>query len=194
MASREIFRRPQLSGTEAHHAHARPAHRVRERALPQHGRMLGASHRHLHDPRQYLHARVRLLRRAERQAARSAGRRRARARRRSRRAHGLALRRGHFRESRRSARRRRRNFRAHDLPDSRARSRMQSGSPHPRFSRRLVRAGNSNGSASRRAESQHGNRAAPLPPRPQRRSLRALARAAAPRRRNGARPRRQKPE
>src|SRR5580700_5854283 len=52
----------------------------------------------------------------------------------------------------------------------------------------MVRAGNGDGGAPRRAESQYGNRAAPLPPRPQRRRLRALARIAAPRRRNGARP------
>ncbi len=62
--------------------------------------------------------------------------------------------------------------------NSRTRSRLQSGSPHPRFSWRMVRTRRSNGSASRRAESQYGNRPAPLPPRSQRRRLRALARAA----------------
>ena len=37
---------------------------MRERALPQHGRVLGTSHGDVHDPGQHLHARVRILRRA----------------------------------------------------------------------------------------------------------------------------------
>src|ERR1700747_345941 len=52
----------------------------------------------------------------------------------------------------------------------------------------MVRTRNSNGSAPRRDESQQGHRPAPLPPRPQRRGLRAFARASTPSRRNGSRP------
>ncbi len=78
--------------------------------------------------------------------------------------------------------------RASIYADSRTRSRMQSRSADPGFSRRLVRTRNGDGGASRRAESQYGNRAAPLPPCAQRRGVRALARTAAPRERNGARP------
>src|SRR6266850_305024 len=73
LAAREVFRRRALSGPEAHHAHAGSAHRVRERALPEHGRVLGAWHGHLHDPRGYLHARLRFLRGAVGQAGWPAG-------------------------------------------------------------------------------------------------------------------------
>ena len=57
-----FFGGTKLPGTEAHHALAGSAHGVRKRALPEPGRMLGTSHRDVHDPRQHLHARVRLLR------------------------------------------------------------------------------------------------------------------------------------
>lgn len=71
----EIFRRAELPGTEAHHEDAGIAHRLRKRALPEHGGMLGAPDGNVHDPRKHLHARVRILRRAKRQTAGSAGRR-----------------------------------------------------------------------------------------------------------------------
>src|SRR6202795_1503107 len=186
VAARAIFRRAELSRAEEHHAHARPAYGLRERALPEHGRMLGASHRDVHDPRQHLHARVRLLRRSERQAAWAAGRRRARTRGGSGRADGPALRRGHLGESRRSTRWRRRDFRAHDFPDSPPRSGMQNRGTDSRFSRRLDGAPKGHGGAPRGPTPQHGNRAAALSPRAQRRGLRAFARIAAARARNGA--------
>ena len=61
-----IFRGTKISGTEAHHAHAGSAYGMRERALPEHGRMLGTRHGHIHDFGRYLHAGVRILRGAER--------------------------------------------------------------------------------------------------------------------------------
>ena len=45
--------------------------------MPEHGRVLGASHRDVHDSRQHLHARVRILRGAERETTRAARGRRA---------------------------------------------------------------------------------------------------------------------
>ena len=54
----------------------------------------------------------------------------------------------------------------------------------PDFRGDLARPRNGNRRSPRRPQSQYGNRAAPLSPRPQRRRLRALARIAAPRPRN----------
>src|SRR5260370_20991982 len=62
LAARQIFWWGAVSGPEAHHAHARPAHGLRERALPQHGRVLGAWHCDVHDSQAYLHARLPVLR------------------------------------------------------------------------------------------------------------------------------------
>jgi len=64
LAASQIFRWRALPGSEAHNAHARFAHGLRKRALPEHGRVLGARHRDLHDSWRYLHARMRVLRRA----------------------------------------------------------------------------------------------------------------------------------
>ena len=74
LAAREVFWRREVSRPETHHAHAGSAHRVRERALPEHGRVLGARHGDVHDPRGYLHARLRILRGAFGQAGWPAGR------------------------------------------------------------------------------------------------------------------------
>ena len=74
MAEGAFLWRRQLPGIEAHHAYAQPAYGLRECALPQSGRMLGPSHRYIHDPWRYLHARVRLLCRAFGAAARTARR------------------------------------------------------------------------------------------------------------------------
>ena len=54
-------------------AHAGPpaAFRLRRGALPEHWRMLGAWHRHLHDPRRRLHPELRLLRDRPRTSARA---------------------------------------------------------------------------------------------------------------------------
>ena len=46
-------------------------------ALPQHGRVLGTRHRHVHDSGRHLHASLRLLRCTLRQTGRSPGRTRA---------------------------------------------------------------------------------------------------------------------
>src|SRR5438034_4585924 len=68
LAARQIFWRGALSGSEAHHAHAGFAHGLRERALPEHGRVLGTWHRDVYDSGRHLHARLRILRRAFGQA------------------------------------------------------------------------------------------------------------------------------
>jgi len=73
LAAGAVFRRAELPGAEAHHAHARTAHGVRERPLPEHGRVLGTSHGDVYDSGEHLHAGVRILRGAEREAAGSAG-------------------------------------------------------------------------------------------------------------------------
>src|SRR6266568_3511075 len=73
LAARQIFWRGALPGPEAHHAHARTPYGLRERALPQHGRVLGAWHGDVHDSRGYLHARLRVLRGAFGQAGWTAG-------------------------------------------------------------------------------------------------------------------------
>ena len=167
---------------------------MRERALPKYGRVLGTSHGYVHDSWQYLHASVRVLRRAEREAARSAGRRRARARGRSGGTDGPALCGGDIGEPRRPAGRRRRNLRAHDYENSRTRARLQSRSADSGFSRRLAGARNRARRAARCAESQYGDGPAPLSPRAQGSGVRAVARTAAAGARIRRRSCRRKPE
>src|SRR5580704_17904946 len=70
VAACEVFRRNELPGSEAHHAHSGPAYGLRKRSLPKHGGMLGTSHRNLHDIGQHLHPCMRILRRAKREALR----------------------------------------------------------------------------------------------------------------------------
>ncbi len=127
-------------GARTDHAHARTAHGVRERAMPEHGRVLGTSHGNVHDSWE-TSARVR----ADSARCRAANRSgppeedEPGARGRGGRADGIALRGGDVGESRRPAGRRRGDFRAHDRRDSPARSRLQSRSADPGFSRRLGR-------------------------------------------------------
>ena len=64
---------------QGHHARPEAQHGLRGRALPQHRRVLAPWHRHLHDPRRRLHARLRLLRGDARQAGDARSRRAARA-------------------------------------------------------------------------------------------------------------------
>ncbi len=80
-----------------------PAHRLPGGRLPERRRVLGAGHRHIHDPRRHVHAPLRLLQRQDRQAhvERSAG---AGPRGALDRAHGPAPRRGHLGRPRRPAR------------------------------------------------------------------------------------------
>src|SRR5579885_2813936 len=54
-------------------ARAWPAYGVRERAVPEHWRVLGASHGHLHDFGRPVHAPLRLLRGTERVASWESG-------------------------------------------------------------------------------------------------------------------------
>ena len=90
-------------------AAAQSAHRLRVGPLPEYPRVLPSRRRDVHDPRQLLHARLRLLLRAQRQSgqARHAPRpRRARQRRAHGRGDALEVRRDHQRQSRRPRRRR----------------------------------------------------------------------------------------
>src|SRR6267143_1890779 len=73
LVARQVSRRRAVPGPEAHHAHARPPYSLRERALPQHGRVLGTWHRDLHDSGGHLHTRLWVLRRAFGQTIRPAG-------------------------------------------------------------------------------------------------------------------------
>ena len=155
----------------------RPAHGLRKRGLPQRRRMLEPSHRHVHDPGQRVYAPLRFLRRAERRAARSRLRRAA-PRGRSRRRHGPALRRDHQREPRRPRRWRRRTVRPHHPRHSRTHPRLRRRSAGARFPGQPRRHGHRDGRRARRAQPQHRNRTAPLPPGAPGRALRALARHA----------------
>ncbi len=56
-----VRHRARVPAPEAHDARPRPRHRVRGGRLPQHLRVLGRRHRHVHDQRRALHAGVRLL-------------------------------------------------------------------------------------------------------------------------------------
>ena len=76
-------------------ARPRPGHRVRGGGLPQHLRVLGRRHRHVHDQRRALHPGLRLLPGRHPPARRAARRRRARAGGRGRGADGPALRGAH---------------------------------------------------------------------------------------------------
>ena len=60
--------RPELPGTQEPHARPHAQHRVRGGALPEHRRVLGAAHRHGHDPGRHLHPGLRLLRGQDRPA------------------------------------------------------------------------------------------------------------------------------
>ena len=52
---------PEYLRAQAHHARPRPGHGVRGGRLPEHLRVLGRRHRHLHDQRRALHPGLRLL-------------------------------------------------------------------------------------------------------------------------------------
>ena len=98
-----------------------PQHRLRGGPLPEPGRVLGARHGHLHDPRQRLHAELRVLRHRHRATAdhrlgRAAARGRGHA------PDGPQARRDHHGRARRPARRRRRNGGGDDPPDPSART------------------------------------------------------------------------
>ena len=96
-------------------------HRVRGGGLPEHLRVLGRRHRHLHDQRRALHPGLRLLPGRHPPPA-AAGARRARAGGRGRRADGAGPRRGHLRGPRRPGRRRGRGHgRRPSRPSGRAR-------------------------------------------------------------------------
>src|SRR5207245_6741815 len=62
LAACQVFWRRALPGSEAPHAYAGSAHGLRERALPQHGRVLGTWHGNVHESRPRLHSGLRILR------------------------------------------------------------------------------------------------------------------------------------
>ena len=175
LASRQILRRRTLPGPQAHHAHARPAHGMRKRSLPEYGRVLGARHRHFHDPRRHLHQGVRLLRGTVGQAGRSPGRGRAAAGSGSGSPNGIALCGGDLGQPRRPERRRRAHLRANHRRNPPSRPRLQGRSIDPGFSRRLGCLKRGLGHQARRSKSQYRDGAAPVPAGAQRRSLRKIA-------------------
>ena len=108
--------RPALPRAARHDRGPGPAHGLPGGRLPEHRRVLGARHRHVHDPRRHLHAPLRLLQRQDGQAhpRRSA---RAAARRAVGQADGPAPRGHHERRPRRPARPRARRLRRRDPLD-----------------------------------------------------------------------------
>ena len=175
MVARTRARRRQLPGVEVPGGAAAPAHGLRERRLPEPGRVLEPAHGHVHDPGRRVHAALRLLRGREGRAA-GGGLRRAAARGGGGRGAGPALRRRHQRQPRRPEGRRRGTVRAHHPRHSRAPARVPRRGAHPRFPG-LAR-GHGRGPRRRpgRAESQHRDGAAAVPPGAPGRALRALAR------------------
>ncbi len=169
-----------LPGDEAAHAGAVAHHGLRGGGLPQHLRVLGRPHRHLHGAGRALHAGLRVLPRRHPPPARARGRRAGPGRRRG--GHARPRARGrHERGPRRPARRRcralRRDHRGHPGP----RAAHHDRSAHPRLQGRRHRARRDPRRASRRAEPQPRDRR-PAPARgASRRGLRALADGAGPR-------------
>ncbi|CAA9353106.1 MAG: Lipoyl synthase, partial [uncultured Gemmatimonadetes bacterium] len=124
--------KPQLPAPQAADARPGPPHRVRRGPLPQHRRVLGERHRHLHDPGRRVHPRLQVLRGRPRPPHR-AGRGRAAPRGRLRGHHGAGARRGHLGEPRRAQERRRRDLRGGHPPDPRAPARVHGGGARPRL-------------------------------------------------------------
>src|SRR5438046_3596180 len=62
LAARQVFWWRAISGPEAHHAHAGSTHRLREREMPEHWRVLGTRDGDVHDSGRPLHAGLRILR------------------------------------------------------------------------------------------------------------------------------------
>ena len=163
-----------------------PAHGLPGGGLPQRRRVLGARHRHVHDPRRHLHAPLRLLQRQDRQAdvERPAG---AAARRPLDREAGPAARGHHERRPRRPARLRRLGLvRRHPLR-AHAGAGLQGRGPHARLPRRGDAARARHRRAPRRLQPQRRGRAAAVPDRPPRRRLGALQARAAQRQGDGRR-------
>ena len=162
-----------------------PPHGLPGGGLPQHRRVLGARHRHVHDPRRHLHAALRLLQREDGQAhpPRSA---RAAAGGAVGEEDGPAPRGHHERRPRRPARPRRLGVRGRDPLDPPARARLQGRGADARLPRRGDAARPRDRRAARRVQPQRGDRAAPLPARAARLALPALLPRARARRRRWA--------
>ena len=151
--------RPELPPHRAPDAREVAAHRLRGGELPQHRRVLGARHRHVHDPRRHLHAPLRLLQREVRRA-RPGRPRRAAARRPRREADGAASLRRHLGGPRRPARRRRGRVRGHDPRDPQARAGLRGRGADARLPRPGDAARARDRRAARRLQPQRRDRAA----------------------------------
>ena len=135
MAEGEGAGRADLPPHRAPDAQQDAAHRLRGGELPQHRRVLGARHRHVHDPGRHLHAPVRLLQREVRRA-RGGRPRRAAARGPCGGPDGAAPLRRDVGRPRRPARPRRGRVRGHDPRDPPPRARLRrrgadAGLPRP---------------------------------------------------------------
>ena len=144
-----------------------PPHGLPGGRLPEHGRVLGARHGDLHDPRRHLHAPLRLLQRQDRQAdlERPAG---ARPRRPLGRPHGPAPRGHHQRRPRRPARQGRERVRRRRPPDPPPGPGLQDRAADPRLPGPGDAAGQGHRRAPRRLQPQRRGRAAAVPGRPPR--------------------------
>ncbi|CAA9509319.1 MAG: Lipoyl synthase, partial [uncultured Solirubrobacterales bacterium] len=162
-----------LPRAQANDRRAGAQHGLRGGGVPQHRRVLGARHRHLHDPRRHLHPPLRLLQRADRQAdpQRSA---RAASCRPVGQEDGAPPRRGHQRRPRRPARPRLARVRGDDPLDPKALARHQGRGADARLSRPGDAAGPGDRRAPRRVQPQRRDRAAPLPAGPPRLEVPAL--------------------
>ena len=163
-----------------------PPHGLPGGGLPEHRRVLGARHRHLHDPRRHLHAPLRLLQRQDRQAdpQRSA---RAAARGAVGEADGPAARGDHERGPRRPARPRRARLRRRDPLDPAHGARLQGRGAHARLPRRGDAARARDRRAAGRLQPQRRDRAAAVSAGPPRLALPALVPGAAERQGDGRR-------
>ena len=174
-AERRRLLRPQETGRGA-----RAAHRVRERVVPEHRRVLEPAVADDHDPRRRLHAIVPVLRRPDRPPA-AAGRERAGTRRHHAGRARAAPHRDHLRRSGRPGRRRRRALGGDDPRREAGQPRHGAGGPDRRLQGRHRRGRRRAGRRSRRVRAQPRDRAAAVAPGARAGELRPFVRDPAPR-------------
>ena len=161
-----------------------PAHRLPGGRLPERGRVLGARHGDVHDPRRHLHAALRLLQRQDRQAdvERPA---RARARGALDRAHGPAPRGHHLGRPRRPPRQGGLRVRRGHPPGAPPGAGLPGRGAHPRLPGPGDAPREGDRRAARRVQPQRRGRPAPVPTGATRLGVRALLPRAAPREGDG---------